>query len=47
MSRIEGLNNEEIANRLNINKRTVENHLTVALADLRKMLKISVLLFFH
>ena len=47
MSRMEGLNNEEIANRLNINKRTVENHLTVALADLRKMLKVSILLFFH
>lgn len=47
MSRMEGLNNEEIANRLNINKRTVENHLTVALADLRKMLKVSILLFFY
>lgn len=47
MSRMEGLNNEEIANRLNINKRTVENHLTVALSDLRKMLKVSILLFFH
>ena len=47
MSRMEGLNNEEIAKRLNINKRTVENHLTVALADLRKMLKVSILLFFH
>lgn len=47
MSRFEGLSNDEIANRLNINKRTVENHLTAALADLRKMLKIALLLFFH
>ncbi|WP_075556762.1 RNA polymerase sigma-70 factor [Parabacteroides timonensis] len=47
MSRIEGLSNEEIASRLNINKRTVENHLTTALADLRKMLKVALLLFFH
>lgn len=45
MSRTEGLSNEEIANRLNINKRTVENHLTVALADLRKILKVVLLLF--
>lgn len=46
MSRVDGLNNEEIANRLKISKRTVENHLTTALADLRKMLKMILLLFF-
>jgi len=45
MSRKEGLSNEEIANQLNINKRTVENHITQALADLRKVLKV-VLPFF-
>lgn len=45
MSRVDGLNNEEIANRLKISKRTVENHLTTALADLRKMLKMILLLF--
>lgn len=39
MSRKEGLTNEEIANQLSINKRTVENHITQALGDLRKMLK--------
>jgi len=39
MSRIEGVNNSEIAERLNINKRTVENHLTAALADVRKKVK--------
>lgn len=45
MSRKEGLTNEEIAQKLDINKRTVENHITHALADLRKVLKV-VLLFF-
>ena len=35
----EGKNNDEIAQLLAINKRTVENHLTQALADIRKMLK--------
>jgi RNA polymerase sigma-70 factor (family 1) len=39
MSRIEGVNNGEIAERLQLNKRTVENHLTAALADVRKMVK--------
>lgn len=39
MSRKEGLSNEEIADQLHINKRTVENHITQALADLRKAIK--------
>ena len=39
MSRKEGKNNDEIAQLLAINKRTVENHLTQALADIRKMPK--------
>lgn len=38
MSREEGLSNEEIALKLNLNKRTVENHLTAALAILRKII---------
>lgn len=39
MSRREGKNNEEIANILSISKRTVENHLTLALAEIRKVIK--------
>jgi RNA polymerase sigma-70 factor (ECF subfamily) len=46
MSRIEGMSNTEIAERLNINKRTVENHLTAALADIRKAIKIWIMIFF-
>lgn len=42
MSREEGLSNDEIAKQLDISKRTVENHLTAALAILRKV----VYLFF-
>lgn len=45
MSRKEGLSNEEISRRLNINKRTVENHITLALADLRKVLKVIIPFF--
>ncbi len=45
MSRKDGLSNEEISLRLNINKRTVENHITQALSDLRKVLKV-ILPFF-
>jgi len=46
MSRIDGFSNNEIAEKLNINKRTVENHLTAALADIRKTIKICIMLFF-
>lgn len=46
MSRIDGLSNNEIAEKLNINKRTVENHLTAALADIRKIIKICIIIFF-
>lgn len=45
MSRVEGLSNNEIAEKLNINKRTVENHMTAALADIRKTIKICIMLF--
>lgn len=39
LSRLENLPNEEIAARLNISKRTVENHLTKALQILRLSLR--------
>lgn len=38
MSRYEGLSNEEISRKLNLNKRTVENNLSLALSELRKVL---------
>ena len=46
MSRESGINNEEIARELSINKRTVENHLSQALTDIRKALFITFILFF-
>ena len=45
MSRLEHLSNDEIAARLNISKRTVENQVTSALKQLRVSLKDSTLLF--
>lgn len=45
MSREMGLSNNEIAQNLSISKRTVENHLTQALADIRKIVKFFILAF--
>lgn len=44
MSRKKGMNNEEIANELHISKRTVENHLTQALKDIRKIISLLILI---
>jgi len=46
MSRELGMKNEDIAKKLNISKRTVENHITTALAQLRKLTKIMMLIFY-
>ena len=42
----QGINKDEIAASLCINKRTVENHLTQALADIRKLLSLILIIFF-
>jgi len=40
LSRQEGLSNDEIASKLNISKKTVENQLSIALKELRKVISL-------
>lgn len=47
MSRKEGLSNEEIATRLQISKKTVENQLSLALRELKRVIAGMILLFFQ
>lgn len=47
MSRNEGLNNEEIATRLQISKKTVENQLSLALRELKRVIAGMIILFFQ
>ena len=42
LSRKRGLNNEEIAKKLKINKRTVENHISLAIKELRKIVESAI-----
>ncbi len=44
MSRIYGWTNSQIADELNISKRTVENHLTAALSEVRKTLTLLIMI---
>lgn len=45
MSRVDCLKNDEIAEKLNISKKTVENHLNLALKEIRKSISFLLLFF--
>ena len=46
LSRSAGLTNEEIAERLQLSKKTVENHLNLALKELRNIVTVCSILYF-
>ncbi|MDR2950469.1 MAG: RNA polymerase sigma-70 factor [Prevotella sp.] len=45
MSRMEGIKNEDIAKKLGITKKTVENHINLALKEIRKTISFMLLFF--
>ncbi len=45
MSRHQGLTNEEISQTLHITKKTVENHLNLALKEIRKTISLAIVFF--
>ncbi|MDR2809080.1 MAG: RNA polymerase sigma-70 factor [Tannerellaceae bacterium] len=45
LSRNKGLSNDEIAARLNVSRKTVENNLTLALREIRKVILLSIVFF--
>jgi RNA polymerase sigma-70 factor (ECF subfamily) len=45
MSRIKNLKNHEIAKKLHISKKTVENHLSTALKQIREVISLSLIFF--
>lgn len=47
MSREQHLKNEEIATKLGLQKKTVENHLNLALKEIKKALYLVILLQYH
>ena len=46
LSRDKGMSNEDIADQLNISKKTVENQLSLAFKEIRKVVSVFFLLFF-
>ncbi len=46
MSRLQGMTNQEIAQSLNISKRTVETHISAALAQIRRVVTMAVIFHF-
>lgn len=46
-SRVKGYSNEEIAEKLHISKKTVENQLSLALKEIRKIIFLFMMLIFY
>lgn len=46
LSRINGLSNEQIATKLHLQKKTVENHLNLALRELKNTIALALIIYF-